>query len=195
MSVIPEPVRVALVVAEALEAGGVRYLVGGSMASSHSGQPRSTVDIDMVVELEESDVGPLVAALGGEFHADPRQIVRAIRDRSSANVIHRATSIKVDLFVSGGTPLDAKQMERRQRIRVARDPERFLYLCTPEDILLQKLRWYRLGQEVSDRQWGDIHGILLVQGRRLDDAYLRDGARILGVSDLLERALREVTDR
>jgi hypothetical protein len=59
----------------------------------------------------------------------------------------------------------------------------------PEDILLQKLRWYRLGGGVSDRQWRDITAIVRVQGNRLDRDYLAEGAGILGVSDLLERAL------
>ena len=66
-----------------------------------------------------------------------------------------------------------------------------LYVHPPEDILLQKLRWYRKGGEVSDRQWRDIAAIVRVQGPRLDGTYLREGAEILGVTDLLERALAE----
>lgn len=82
-------------------------------------------------------------------------------------------------------------MSRRVRVQVAADPDRFLYVYTPEDILLQKLRWYRLGGEVSDRQWRDVLGIIAVQDRALDDAYLRSGADLLAVTDLLDRALRE----
>lgn len=62
---------------------------------------------------------------------------------------------------------------------------------TPEDILLEKLRWYRLGGEVSDRQWCDVLGIVAVQGSRLDEAYLRRDAASLDVTNLLERALRQ----
>lgn len=80
-------------------------------------------------------------------------------------------------------------------IRVAVDPERHLYVHAPEDILLQKLRWYRLGREMSDRQWRDVLGILLVQAGRLDEEYLRRGAEVLGVADLLERVRREVSGR
>ncbi len=86
-------------------------------------------------------------------------------------------------------------MDRRQRVKVASDPDRFLYFYTPEDILLQKLRWYRMGDEVSDRQWRDILGIVLVQQNGLDEGYLRRAAESIGVSDLLDRALGEARGR
>ena len=74
---------------------------------------------------------------------------------------------------------------------VASDPTVHIFVHTPEDILLQKLRWYRLGGHVSDRQWRDVLGIVRVQGRRLDQSYLSKGAARLKVEDLLELALRE----
>jgi hypothetical protein len=138
------------------------------------------------------DVALRVArALGSGFFADSNALRRAIREKSSANLIHLDSSTKIDLFMIGGSPLDETQMKRRQRVRIATDPDRYLYVYTAEDILLQKLRWYRMGGEVSDRQWRDVLGIVLVQGSALDDAYLRDGAATLGVEDLLERAMEE----
>jgi hypothetical protein len=187
--VVTDPLHVALVVADALEQCGLRYLVGGSLASSVSGEPRSTLDVDLVVEMTEDDVAPLVAALGDRFYVDERAVRRAIRARSSVNLIHQGTSTKVDIFVLGGTALDEEQMARRVAVQVASAPDRLLYVYTPEDILLQKLRWYRRGNETSDRQWRDVLGIITVQRDRLDLDYLRRGAGILDVSDLLDRAM------
>jgi hypothetical protein len=184
-----DPILVALQVAEVLDACGVRYLVGGSLASSMSGEPRSTLDIDMVVALTARDVAPFVERLGKEFYADAETLRRAVDLRSSANLVHHATSMKVDLFMMGGTKLDEEQMARRQRVQVSSSPDRFLHVYAPEDILLQKLRWYRLGGETSDRQWRDVLGIVRVQAGRLDAAYLRRGALVLEVEDLLAKAM------
>jgi hypothetical protein len=184
-----DPIETALLVVRQLDALRILHTIGGSIASSFAGEPRSTVDIDIVVALEERHVDALVAALSPEFYVDPDALRRAIRTRSSSNLIHQATQLKVDLFVAGGTPLDARQLSRRLPIDLGAG--RRLHIHPPEDILLQKLRWYRLGDAVSDRQWRDIAAIVRVQGARLDREYLRDGAAILGVSDLLDRALGE----
>lgn len=186
-----DPIQVALVVAEALEACQVRYLIGGSLASSMSGEPRTTLDIDMVVDLRPNDVPRFVGHLKGAFYADELTLRRAAAEHSSSNIIHLKTSMKVDLFVMGGTPLDEEQMTRRRRVRISADPDRFLYVYTPEDILLQKLRWYRLGGETSEHQWRDVLGIVRVQAGRLDAAYLQRSAAILRVEDLLARAMPE----
>jgi hypothetical protein len=184
-----DPIATALLVVRHLDAMDILHTIGGSIASSFAGEPRSTVDIDIVVALEERHVEALVAALSAEFYVDADALRRAIRTHSSTNLIHRATQLKVDLFVAGGTPLDASQLARRLPVDLG--DGRCLYVHPPEDILLQKLRWYRRGGEVSDRQWRDVAAIIRVQGRRLDREYLRESAGILDVSDLLERALGE----
>ena len=182
-----DPIATAILVSTTLETLGIPHTIGGSIAGSFAGEPRATIDIDVVVAIEERHVEPLVAALSPDFYVDGDALRRAIRTRSSANVIHQSTQLKVDLFVSGGTPLDARQIARRQAVDLA--DGRRIYVHPPEDILLQKLRWYRKGGEVSDRQWRDVSAIVRVQGSRLDLEYLRDGARTLGVEDLLDRAL------
>lgn len=184
-----DPIRTALLVARHLDALGILHTVGGSIASSFAGEPRSTVDIDIVAAIEERHIDALVLALSPEFYVDADALRRAIRTHSSTNLIHQATQLKVDLFVAGGTPLDARQLARRLCVDLG--DGRRLYVHPPEDILLQKLRWYRRGGEISDRQWRDIAAIVRVQAELLDRGYLRENAQVLGVSDLLERALAE----
>ena len=181
----------ALTVARALEALGVPYLVGGSMASSFHGEPRTTQDVDMVVGLKPKDIEAFVAQLGDNFYAEVSALGRAVEHRSSANLIHLPSSTKIDLFIMGGTPVDAKQMARRQRLALPEIDGAHLYVYAPEDILLQKLRWYRLGDGVSERQWRDVLTLIRVQHGRLDLDYARETAAELGVEDLLESALDE----
>jgi hypothetical protein len=184
-----DPIALAWSVARVFDTLGIPHTIGGSLASSFAGEPRSTVDIDFVAALEDAHIPALVSALSAEFYVDPEALRRAVRDRGSANLIHQATQLKVDLFVAGGTPLDLQQLRRRQPVVIG--PGRTLHVHPPEDILLQKLRWYRAGGEASDRQWRDVLGIVRVQGARLDRDYLAVNAPVLGVADLLARALQE----
>jgi hypothetical protein len=184
-----DPIAIALAVARVLETLGIAHTIGGSIASSFAGEPRSTVDIDIVAAVEDAHVPAIVSALSTEFYVDDAALRRAIRARSSANLIHHATQLKVDIFVAGGTPLDEQQLKRRQEVTLG--PGRTIHVHPPEDILLQKLRWYRKGGEVSDRQWRDILGIIRVQGPHLDRQYLTASAPVLGVADLLARALED----
>jgi hypothetical protein len=184
-----DPIAVALTVSRVLETLGIVHTIGGSIASSFAGEPRATLDIDFVVALDESHVAALVASLSPDFYLDEAALRRAIRNRTSTNLIHQATQLKVDVFVAGGTPLDEQQLRRRLAVTVG--PGQTIYVHPPEDILLQKLRWYRQGGETSDRQWRDILAIIRVQGARLDRAYVETNARVVGVADLLARALGE----
>lgn len=185
-----EALRACLKVARVLDELEIPYLVGGSIASSLHGDPRSTQDADLVADLREEHVARLVSALGDRFYVDEERVRHAVRRRSSFNVIHLATMFKVDVFVLGDDPMSREEMARRERVDLPGGGG-VLAVASPEDTVLQKLRWYRLGHGISDRQWRDLVGVLQVQADRLDRAYLARGAELLGVADLLERALRE----
>jgi len=187
---LAEPIEVTLAVVGALERLGLRYLVGGSMASSVHGVPRATQDIDLLVELPGRSVDGLVSALEGAFYVDRDMILDAVRRAASFNVVHLRTMYKVDVFVADRSELVQGELERRQVVEVG-DPPQPIFVASPEDIVLQKLFWYRAGVEVSDRQWRDLLGVMEVQGPRLDLAFLREWADRIGVTALLTRAFEE----
>jgi hypothetical protein len=132
------PLAVALEVTRALDDLGIASTIGGSIASSYVGEPRSTIAIDIVAAIEERHVADIAAALSHRFYVDEDALRRAARDRATTNLIHQPTMIKVDLFVAGGTPLDAQQIARRRTVSLG--DGRTIAIHPPEDILLQKLR-------------------------------------------------------
>jgi hypothetical protein len=168
---------------------GVDYLVGGSIASSIFGEPRQTLDADLVARLFGRQAEPLARRLGGEFYVDPASITAAIQREGCFNLIHLETMTKVDVFIRWRTPFGRSQFARRQRKSVGQATPLQLYVASPEDTVLAKLEWYRKGGEVSDRQWRDSLGVLKVQASTLDLPYLVHWASELGVTDLLHRAL------
>jgi hypothetical protein len=190
---LPEPLIAALLVVEILERLDVPYFIGGSLASTVYGLLRTTMDADLVADLRLEHVNPFVASLGSAFYVDEEAIQDAIIHRSSFNVIHLDTMFKVDVFIPHNRPFDKQQFERRVAQRAFRDTERSAYFAGPEDTVLTKLEWFRMGGEVSERQWRDVIGVLRVQRDRLDMSYMRQWAGSLGVLDLLDRALAEAT--
>jgi hypothetical protein len=191
--VLAEPTAVTLKVIDTLEGFGIRYLIGGSFASAIHGVARMTADVDLVIDVKMEQVDALVRALETEFYVDAEAMRDAIRRRESFNLIHLATMFKVDIFVLKHRPFDEAQFERRARHAISLDPERYAYIATAEDNILAKLEWYRMGGETSDRQWNDVQNVIKTQLGRLDVAYLRHWAVVLGVSDLVERAFKDAS--
>ena len=184
-------VDVGLIVAGILEELGIPYAIGGSIASGVYGEPRSSIDVDFALHLDAGHVAPLASRLEPDFHVDPLLVHEAVARHRIFNAIHRSTFAKIDFHVSPRSGLFAEELRRARRVRLRRDPEAYARLVTPEDIVLQKLHWYRKGNEVSDRQWRDVLGVLKVVAQDLDRDYLARWARELGVADLLDRACDE----
>lgn len=189
---LPEPIQVTLKVVNAFEHLGIPYLIGGSFASAIHGVVRATMGADLVADIQPSQVSAIVALLEKEFYINGDMIFYAIRNTSSFNMIHLETMFKVDIFILKQRPFDLNQMQRRISQSVGDLPDEQAYFCTAEDIILAKLEWYRAGGEQSERQWRDILGVLELQSDRLDFDYLKKWSVVLGIQDLLQRAVQTI---
>lgn len=168
----------------------VPYALGGSLASSLVGEPRSTVDVDIAVRLDVASGDKLLERVGAEFYVPTEAARRAIRTHSSFNLIDTANALKVDIFVVGDGLLDRMQLERRFLVEVP-GVDGGIWVTSAEDQVLRKLDWYRQGGSISDRQWRDVVGILRVHATAVDLEYLTAMAQSCGMSDDLGTAMRE----
>ena len=186
-----EPIEVTLKVTGVLEKLGVPYVIGGSLASTLYGMIRTTQDSDVITEMQPEHVQEFVASLQGEFFIDEEMITDSILNNSSFNIIHRDSMFKVDIFIPSQRPFQRSQFTRAQRQTFEFETTLSANFASPEDTILSKLEWYRMGDEVSERQWRDILGVLKTRAGELDLNYMQTWAKEIKVSDLLQRALKE----
>ncbi len=170
----------------------ISYYISGSIASSAFGLPRSTMDIDIVAELQSSHISQLKQNLESEFYIDEDMIKEAIDRLSSFNLIHLETAIKIDVFIHKRDSYQDSAFNRRQKDTLVENDKSFeFYLSSPEDIILNKLQWYEKGNRVSERQKLDVLGVIKVQGNSLDKDYLINWAKKLDIYNLLVDAFTE----
>jgi hypothetical protein len=168
---------------------GVRHYVGGSVASSFHGATRSTLDVDVVAQLNDGEITPFLDLLDDQFYASEPAIRSAVQQKSCFNLIHFPTSFKVDIFVSRDRPFDQDSMSRAVLGRIGSHEQFEVLMASPEDSIISKLEWYALSNETSERQWQDVSKVLMLLGEQADVDYLRRAAESVGVTDLLERLL------
>jgi hypothetical protein len=170
----------------------IAYYIGGSLASSAFGVARATLDVDLIADIPSRHIPTLCQRLGTQYYIDEKMVERAVAARSSFNVVHLDSMIKLDVFIVKDEPFHQEALKRRIQDSLALEPEaRLFFLPTPEDIVLFKLQWYEAEERVSETQWNDVLGVIRVQGRKLDFDYLNRWAKQLGLTELLDEAREE----
>jgi hypothetical protein len=182
------PIALAIDFGALLDHLGITYALGGSVGATFFGEPRTTIDVDFAVRLSASELEVLLQHTEAEFYVPTDSARRAVAALDSFNLIHNS-GLKIDLFVTGTEILDTQQLARRLRIVARREPFAELWVTSPEDQILRKLDWFRQGGEVSDRQWRDILGLINTQRQYLDFEYLTFTSGLVGLDQLLTRAL------
>lgn len=170
----------------------IAYYISGSVASSAYGKSRATMDVDCVSTLSLDKAHSFAEILKEDYYADEDAIRQAIKQNSSFNLIHLKTMFKIDVFIARREPYEQEALKRRRKDSLDdREDIPKVYIATPEDAILSKLEWFQKGGRSSEKQWGDILGILKVQDKQLDLDYLKNWAEELGLLDLLNKALSE----
>lgn len=161
---------------------GLEYFITGSMASNYWGIPRSTHDIDVVIEFGVQDIQRIVDCLQPEIYVDEAMVRSALRAPFQFNAIDTRSSLKIDFWTAHRSAFESEMFRRRLRVTVFGETA---WIATKEDVILHKLYWMRMSP--SDRQKDDVFGILRVQKDSLDWAFLRKWAAVLEVDEVLEQ--------
>lgn len=173
----------------------IPYYIGGSIASSVYGFARMTRDIDIAADIKKNQVKLLSELLQNEYYIDPDMIFEALDRKTSFNIIHNKSMIKIDIFIVGNDPYQLSALQRKRKDNLEENASKQEYFfSSAEDIIINKLKWYEMGGKISDRQWLDILGILKVQGDGLNRKYLEEWTKKLGLYDLLLKAYKESID-
>ena len=178
--------EVLAVVIGLLEQSGIPYMVTGSLASSYHGEPRSTRDVDIVIDPSGDGLDRLTdGLLEAGFYVDREVAREALTQRSQFNAIGPDAS-KVDFIVRRERPFSVEEFQRRQPADLLGTPG---FVATAEDVILAKLEWAKATG--SDRQLDDVAGILAIASG-LDLSYVERWAATLGLEDAW-RTVRDET--
>lgn len=179
------PEEILQVVLSRLDECAIPYMITGSFASNMHGVPRSTYDADVVIEVDQKSLDELLQSLGSEFYTSPDAAEEALTKQRMFNVVHLETGFKVDFIIKKRRPFSSEEFSRRE---TANYLGQLRWFATPEDIILTKLEWSKMGD--SERQFIDALNVAKVQGDKLDRSYLKKWAEELGIYDLLESLLQ-----
>ncbi len=170
-----------------LEALGVTYAIGGSVAAMMYSEPRLTIDLDLMVYAPLNQLIQLVREVESwQVYITPFEAIveNNLPGGLPFNIIDGAIGTKADLYIAQDSGLDASAMARRRRLMWDRETGTAAWFLSPEDVILYKLGYYRQGGEVAQKHPTDIANMLDVIGSQLELTYLSHWAAEIGVADL-----------
>lgn len=174
-------------IASFCESHGLAYFVTGSVASSVHGMYRNTHDVDVVVVLPSRWVGDLRAAFPEtDFYLSEEAARDAIVRTGQFNIIHQFTGLKIDVIIPPKGDFTESRLLRARPMEVA--PGVTAMVASPEDVILNKLVFYRLGR--SQKHLSDIANILKIRGETLDRRYLEEWVLRLEVAEEWQAVLQ-----
>lgn len=183
MTTSTDPAAFLARIVAALDSANVPHMIAGSFASGIHGTPRSTHDLDIVIDPTFDSLDRFLAALkGDDVYLDADVARSEFERRSQFNVIDTGTFWKADLIFRKARPFSRSELDRRVPAKVLGVD---VFVATAEDTILAKLEWAKLGE--SERQLRDVRGIIDVKAESLDRAYIERWLDDLGVRELWQK--------
>ena len=170
--------------AQQLEYAGIPFMVAGSVGGNFHSQPRTTNDVDVVIDPTPAQLAHFLTLLGDKVYVSSEAARDALRARSMFNIIDLVGGWKADLIVRKNRLFSVEEFARRKTLLLEGHS---LPIASAEDIILSKLEWNRITP--SERQIRDALNVAVTQWPTLDQPYLRKWAPELGVVDQLEEVL------
>jgi len=170
-----EELEVLKVVTERLNRTDIPYMVSGSMAANYYTVPRMTRDIDIVIELKETDVGKFVDLFESDFYIDKEMIKKQVRRQGMFNLIHNQYVIKIDFIIKKSSAYQETALSRKKKVLIKSSP---MWFISPEDLVISKLSWAK----DSHSGMNDTHPEVAAQFRDLMKARSNEQRLLMGCS-------------
>lgn len=167
------------IISSFLEKNQIPYMITGAWSAIFYGRPRASHDIDFVVELRQNEVQKFLAAtskLSSDFLVQAEDIKDAVVNKSIFNILYLPTLLKLDFWLLKDEEFDQARFSRRKRVEIL---GQLMMMASPEDTILQKLRWYRMGK--IEKHLIDAAFVYQIQRKNLDQKYLNLWVKKLGV--------------
>lgn len=162
----------------------ISYMITGAYGVIYYGRPRTSHDLDFVIEVDQKDISKLLGVFqdsnSDDFIYQEEVIAEAIIKKGMFNVIYRPSGDKLDFWIVKTGDFDRKSFARRVSRQILGQE---MVLATAEDTIIQKLRWYNQGKREKDLI--DAAFAWKLQ-KKLDKGYITNWAKKLGVESYLK---------
>jgi len=177
-----EELEVLKVVTERLNRTNIPYMVSGSMAGNYYAVPRMTRDIDVIIELTESDVDEFVRLFQSDFYMSKEMVKKEVSQQGIFNLIHNRYVVKIDFIIKKSSAYQESAFSRRKKVLIKNSP---MWFISPEDLVISKLAWAK--DSHSETQLKDVRNLIEIVDN-LDLKYIDKWISQLGLEKIYKEA-------
>jgi len=181
-----EQIELLKITTSFLGENNIPYMITGAWSVIYYGRPRASHDVDFIIEVETEEISQTLKSfkkLPEDFLIQVREIKEAIKKKSQFNILHLPTGLKLDFWLLTDDPFDKSRFSRRKKLEIL---GQLMWMATPEDTILQKLRWYK--EAKIEKHLVDAAFVYQIQKKNLDMKYLGNWVKELDV----ERYFKEL---